>query len=247
MNPDSISLISSDSSEYKRFNRRQKLRKATGLPKNPYAVAYNKELMKWEWVIQEILRSRTKEHTNNIIKYPCLKLGYKFKEVDFISSTNNGDLTLVEIKLRESVADKGNKRTGWAQLNTSIELLKMKGLSVSGLAINVDMSFIQTGESSFPPNHYNTIEDIDIALITQPMGERTLYISSEDIIRCGKKLGILTNQSVCALKSAKEEYNDPFINFREEFNLAKNCPFSGLAGLIATSPASIESSPVNYL
>ena len=235
LNSDLISLIGSDSSEYLRFNRRQRVRKATGLPKNPYAVAYNKELVRWEWVMQEILRSRNEEHPCNIIKYPCQKLGYKFREIDFVSNANSNAKVLVEIKLRESVAKNGDKNTGWAQLNPSIELLQMKGWDVSGLAINVDMSFIHTGANSQHSSHYNTIEELDTALTSLQKEPQTLLLSSEEVIAYGQRLGVLTGIDVLALKQTREEFNEPLINFSQECTLPKNGPFAGLAELIVST------------
>ena len=85
---------------------------------DPYASSYNKALLKWECVVQELLSKLICEEDNRILKYIDGKNGFRYREIDFIGQCDSGKLVFCELKLKMNFKEKlGSKESGRAQLN----------------------------------------------------------------------------------------------------------------------------------
>ncbi|MGB2739423.1 MAG: hypothetical protein WBC60_02570 [Cognaticolwellia sp.] len=234
-----VELISTTSPAYKRNNRKykrisDKVRQYKSV--DHYASSYNKALLKWEFVVQNIFSSISNENKNRILKFTDKTSNVRFREIDFIAEPTANELIFCELKLKEKFnAEIGKKSSGWAQLNKSISIAKESFNTLRGLSICVDMSHMYGLDTEATEDDYCQIADLEKSLASPLLGKRTLWLSSIEISNLAIQKGLLTHSDVTEIKKLHEEYKNPLSVLSDEADHISNNPFQNLASLFDNS------------
>jgi len=212
-----IELISPQASAYLANNRRYKV-KALRLKKyrqvDPFAMAFNKELYRWEYVVQRLLAKLVTEVETRILRYSENHKGHQYREIDFITQSDANTLTFCELKLKTQFKHHLNcKASGWRQLNKSIAVAGQKYQHLKGLSICVDMAAVYGLESDAGIQDYCPYQEItDYLLASSTFEQRPMiWVNSLDIARWAIHYQLLTQSDVDRMKQAYQEYHNPFL------------------------------------
>jgi len=192
--------------------------------KNTIESNYQKELLKWESIVQTMLSSIVEEEKNRILKYRCERKN-TYREIDFIGKFSDKKLVFCEIKLKQNYReDLNSSKLGWKQLNKSIKVAQNKYKELGGLSVCVDMSYLYGREQENQVNEYNHISEVNNYIKRSFDEKNIVWLDSQEVANFALENELVTPNEIVQIKSsfiasknplsqideASEEINNPF-------------------------------------
>jgi hypothetical protein len=226
-----INFVNTNHLGYKKWGRRYaritRLSKGGG-KKDSFDVAFNKELITWEKIIQTLLSRVVLEDKNRILQYRTQSGSAQYREIDFIAKVKDR-MVLCEIKLKRVYKDKiGDSRSGWKQLNKSIDISCHKYSNIAGLAICVDMSFLYGIDCIIDDDVYCKYNNIKKYFDIASSEKKIIWLNSLDMAKLAVKLSLISIDEVESMKRIFNEKNNPLSTLKEDNNISENKPFKAL-------------------
>jgi len=196
--------------------------------KNTLESTYQKELSKWENIVQVILASFVDEEKKRILKYSFVG-GNSYREIDFIGKKTEKKLIFCEIKLKQNFKKNlSPSALGWRQLNKSLTVAKDKYEDLGGLAVCVDMSYLYGTQEN---NHadYNNISDLKEYLEHSFSDKNVIWLDSKEVSKYALSLGLINAEQIKILKDSFLESSSPMSLLQEIPHEFVNNPFDILS------------------
>jgi len=198
--------------------------------KNSIESSYQKELLKWESIIQTMLSSIIEEKKNRILKYRYESKN-TYREIDFIGKYSDKELIFCEIKLKQSYrADLSHLKLGWKQLNKSIEVAQNKFKSLGGLAVCMDMSYLYGNDQEIEFNNYNHIPELKSYIKRSFEEKNIVWLDSQEVANYALENDLITPQEIEQIKNSFIASKNPLSLIDEGLKEINN-PFAVLSAL----------------
>lgn len=191
-------------------------------PKCPFAHIYHRALRKWEHIVQTLLGSFIESCPERILSYwrPNRNRMQRkhYREIDFVAGTRERPECFVEIKLRESV---GHGKSGWSQLNASLDVAGQRWGKLEGLCINVAMAGVlkldQLTKLTLTPIHRLR----DFFESNTGLRNRTVWLNSVDVGEYALANGFLTVEELDRLPRLRAEMLHPTLAVESTLEISR--------------------------
>lgn len=193
---------------------------------NPAAREFHKLLALLERDLIGWFGRLTNSKHERILRYKSSQGVFKYQEIDFIAENDDG-LKFCELKLKTAFKpNMTDKESGYAQLNTTMEVASTSYALNGSLAICVDMEFLYTGKSVESTN-YTSIEDLKVYLKASGKHE-LVWLDVQEILTLALSEGWFTYDRIDELREVYEMLNNPMSMLPESNVIPLNTPFAML-------------------
>lgn len=186
----------------------------------------HKQLMMLEHVIIEWFSRLTPSKNERVLRYKSSNGVLKYREIDFIAESSAG-LKFCELKLKQKFkAVLSDKASGLAQLTVTTEAATPIYSLNGSLAINIDMTYLYTGESSLGTG-FTKVSELRKYFQSDSVGEH-IWLDIEDIFPIALAEGWITQEMITDVREVYELIQNPMDVILGFGEIPVNNPFAML-------------------
>ncbi len=208
---ETIRLVTILDPGYRAWCRSRRERMETGRARDPLAQDYYAELKRWEGVVQQLLAAAISNPVDErILESPTRDRKGKtisiYREIDFVSGRATSPDIFVEIKFREQSM---NGKSGWPQLDRSLEIARTRWPGVRGLCVNVALGDVLQTEQECV---YPTVMTSELPAAIQDLSLKdgnTVWICGNEVAAFALQHDLFTDDDVRRLPELREVMLNP--------------------------------------